>query len=144
MTAPSTHLRPVRSSFQASPHPGTRLVDVREVIDTAAENGGDTGAAVFVGPDKCPGCFGRFFKRTTDAAEVCASCDLRSADDEGDVRELRRMREQMGLSQADLGHLLGVHPNTVAKWETSRQIVSHPKLVGLALRALRPLYRKDP
>lgn len=31
--------------------------------------------------------------------------------------DVKRLREQLGLSQAQFGNLFGVHPMTVSKWE---------------------------
>jgi transcriptional regulator with XRE-family HTH domain len=40
--------------------------------------------------------------------------------------ELRRLREQLGLSQAKLAERLGVASNTVARWERDERTISEP------------------
>lgn len=48
--------------------------------------------------------------------------------------ELIAERERMGLTQARLAALLGVHLRTVSSWEQGRQAV--PPFLRLALQAL--------
>ncbi len=50
--------------------------------------------------------------------------------------EIRRRRDELGLTQAQLGAALDVHPNTVAKWERGEQTPEHPKMLRLALDCL--------
>ena len=38
--------------------------------------------------------------------------------------ELKALRQQMGLTQAELGEKLGVPWNTVARWEQGRHAIS--------------------
>jgi len=58
---------------------------------------------------------------------------------------IRRHRLRLGLSQADLGELLGVSTNTVVRWEagTSKPRAQHRaaliKLRGLGVRELKQL-----
>ena len=47
------------------------------------------------------------------------------------LSELRQRRRAIGLTQAQLARLLGVHPNTVAHWEQGVQRI--PPFLGLAL-----------
>ena len=51
-------------------------------------------------------------------------------------QELRRRREALGLSQAQLAALVGVHANTVARWERGEVRIPHPGMLDLALEAL--------
>jgi transcriptional regulator with XRE-family HTH domain len=62
-----------------------------------------------------------------------------------DGQELRRRREALGLSQADLGRLLGVMQNTVSRWELGLVVIRHPKILALALEAIetRELLKRD-
>src|ERR687886_202197 len=46
---------------------------------------------------------------------------------------LRRRREALHLTQADLGRVLGVARNTLARWERGKVPIRHPELVALAL-----------
>jgi DNA-binding transcriptional regulator YiaG len=46
--------------------------------------------------------------------------------------EIRRRREALGLSQADLGEWAGVHAMTVSKWE--RGIHKAPPMLAVAFR----------
>lgn len=50
--------------------------------------------------------------------------------------ELRRQRELLDLSQSELAAALGVHPNTIAKWERGEQPIQHPRMLVLALDEL--------
>jgi predicted ATPase/DNA-binding CsgD family transcriptional regulator/DNA-binding XRE family transcriptional regulator len=47
--------------------------------------------------------------------------------------ELRERRQALHLSQADLGRMLGVTRNSVARWERGELPIRHPELVVLAL-----------
>jgi len=47
---------------------------------------------------------------------------------------IRTLREQVGLSQARLAALLGVSPNTVARWERGER--RPPPYAEAAIRAL--------
>jgi transcriptional regulator with XRE-family HTH domain len=48
-------------------------------------------------------------------------------------KELRRIRQRMGLTQKQLGEKLGVAENTVARWERDEMKISEPavKLVKI-------------
>lgn len=48
--------------------------------------------------------------------------------------ELTAERERMGLTQARLAELLGIHARTVSSWEQGRQAI--PPFLRLALQAL--------
>jgi transcriptional regulator with XRE-family HTH domain len=62
-----------------------------------------------------------------------------------DGQTLRQKREALGLSQADLGRLLGVMQNTVSRWELGLVVIRHPKILALALEAIetRELLKRD-
>ena len=51
--------------------------------------------------------------------------------------QLRRERDALGLTQAELGRRLGVNPNTIARWERGELKIEHAGMLQLALRALR-------
>lgn len=51
--------------------------------------------------------------------------------------ELKRQREALGLSQAQLARHLAVATNTIARWERGELKVEHPGMLSLALDALR-------
>ncbi len=46
---------------------------------------------------------------------------------------LRARRRALGLTQAELGAVLGVAANTVARWERGELAMGSPQLVRLAL-----------
>ena len=48
-------------------------------------------------------------------------------------KELKRYREKLGLSQAELAAQLGVHPMTVSRWERGMVQVPEPAARLLAL-----------
>jgi transcriptional regulator with XRE-family HTH domain len=50
--------------------------------------------------------------------------------------DLRACRERLGLTQVELGQVLGVHSNTIAKWERGEQPIRHVEVVRLALERL--------
>lgn len=50
--------------------------------------------------------------------------------------ELKARRLALGLSQYDLGRLLGVTANTVARWERGEMAIGHPDLLRTALESL--------
>ena len=41
-----------------------------------------------------------------------------------DTVEIRKLREQLGLNQAEFAQLAGVHPITVSKWERGEAVPS--------------------
>lgn len=51
--------------------------------------------------------------------------------------ELREARQQLGLSQSGLAERLGVHWNVIARWEREELRIAHPKMLALAIEALR-------
>ncbi len=48
---------------------------------------------------------------------------------------LRQRRIELGMTQAELGRLLGVPQNTVSRWEMGAPM-QHPKMLDLALEAI--------
>lgn len=50
--------------------------------------------------------------------------------------ELRFLRNQLGLSQAQLSRLLDVPASTIARWERGELAIRHPTVLRLALAAL--------
>jgi DNA-binding transcriptional regulator YiaG len=58
--------------------------------------------------------------------------------------ELKRDREALGLSQAQLGHYLAVSPNTIARWERGELKVLHSGMLSLALSALKQQKMRSP
>jgi transcriptional regulator with XRE-family HTH domain len=54
------------------------------------------------------------------------------------LSELRQRRRALGLTQAQLARLLGVHSNTVAHWEQGVQRI--PPFLGLALAWIEHAY----
>lgn len=52
------------------------------------------------------------------------------------AEELRRRRQALGLSQAQLGVQLGADRQTIARWEAGTLRIRHPRTVALALWAL--------
>lgn len=51
--------------------------------------------------------------------------------------DLRAARQQLGLSQAELGRQLGVSPNTIYRWEQGDLAIRHPHMLALALDQLQ-------
>jgi DNA-binding transcriptional regulator YiaG len=51
--------------------------------------------------------------------------------------EIRRIREQIGMSQAQLGEKLDVSQNTIARWEREDIKPEHPGMLILALEHLK-------
>ncbi len=54
--------------------------------------------------------------------------------------ELKRMREGLGLTQAQLAEILDVKPNTVARWENG--VLDVPKTVALAMETIERDHKK--
>lgn len=50
-----------------------------------------------------------------------------------DIRERRR---KLGLTQKQLGQILGIPDNTISRWELGTVVPEHPKMLNLALKAL--------
>lgn len=50
--------------------------------------------------------------------------------------DLRMRRTELGYTQAELGRLLGVAPNTIARWERDEMTIQSPEMVTLALDGL--------
>jgi transcriptional regulator with XRE-family HTH domain len=57
---------------------------------------------------------------------------------EGD--KLKEKRVALGLTQLQLAEILGVKPNTVARWE--RGLLAVPRTVELAMETVERMYRK--
>jgi transcriptional regulator with XRE-family HTH domain len=57
---------------------------------------------------------------------------------EGD--ELRKKRTVLGLTQAELAEILGVKPNTIARWE--RGLLPVPRIAELAMQTVERTYKK--
>lgn len=53
---------------------------------------------------------------------------------------MRALREGLGLSQAALGELIGISPNTIARWERGEW--AYPLVAQLALRYLATMRRQ--
>lgn len=51
-------------------------------------------------------------------------------------QSLRARREGMGLTQAELGELLSVTANAIARWERGEANIEHPGMLARALEAL--------
>ncbi|HYM62038.1 MAG TPA: helix-turn-helix domain-containing protein [Thermoanaerobaculia bacterium] len=51
---------------------------------------------------------------------------------------LRALREELGMTQAQLGEQLGIPSNTIARWERGELQIEKPRTLALALRALLP------
>jgi transcriptional regulator with XRE-family HTH domain len=54
--------------------------------------------------------------------------------------ELKEKRIALGLTQAQLAEILGVKPNTVARWE--RGLLAVPRTVELAMETVERIYKK--
>lgn len=54
-----------------------------------------------------------------------------------DGANLKRDREALGLSQAELARKLSVSSNTIARWERGELRIEHPAMLQLAITALR-------
>jgi non-specific serine/threonine protein kinase len=61
---------------------------------------------------------------------------------------LRERRRELGMSQSQLGAVLGISANTIARWEREEQAIGSPLLLSLALERLelagRYAIRRDP
>lgn len=51
--------------------------------------------------------------------------------------EIRALRDQLGLTQVDLAHLLGLGPNTLSRWESGQY--AQQAALDLLLRMIRDL-----
>ena len=58
------------------------------------------------------------------------------------AREIREVREMLGLKQVQMGNLLNVHPVTISRWENGKDSPS-PYQQAL-LRAFQKAVRDDP
>jgi len=54
--------------------------------------------------------------------------------------ELKALRKNLGMSQAQLAEKLGIDRVTVARWESGMRNI--PPMLALALKALKPKRRK--
>lgn len=55
--------------------------------------------------------------------------------------KLKERRDALGLTQAQLAEILGVKPNTVARWE--RGLLPVPRTVELAMETVERMYKKS-
>ena len=55
--------------------------------------------------------------------------------------ELKDRRVKLGLTQSQLGLLLMVPTNTIARWERGELTIQHPEILRLALAHLRCMSR---
>jgi len=55
--------------------------------------------------------------------------------------ELKEKRIALGLTQVQLAEILGVKPNTVARWE--RGLLAVPRTVELAMETVERMYKKS-
>ena len=53
-------------------------------------------------------------------------------------KSLKARREDLGLTQAELGRELGVSSNTIARWERGELKIEHAPMLDLAIQALNP------
>ena len=77
--------------------------------------------------------------RIVDTADLQLHEEPSSGDEETarlDGDNLRRQREQLGMSQVELARKLSVSPNTVARWERGELKIEHPGMLQLALASL--------
>ncbi len=51
--------------------------------------------------------------------------------------EIRPLRERLGLTQTELGHLLRLHSNAISRWEAGRNVQS--AAMDMLLRLIRDL-----
>lgn len=56
-------------------------------------------------------------------------------------KELKKMRESLGLTQSGLAEILDVKPNTVARWENG--VLDVPKTVELAMPTVKANIEKE-
>lgn len=54
--------------------------------------------------------------------------------------ELKERRIALGLTQVQLAEILGVKPNTVARWE--RGLLAVPRTVELAMETVERIYKR--
>lgn len=59
-----------------------------------------------------------------------------------DGTTLKREREALGFSQAELGRKLSVSSNTIARWERGELKIEHPAMLQLAMATLRRSLQK--
>lgn len=50
--------------------------------------------------------------------------------------EIRARRDQLGMTQSQLGQRIGVPANTIARWERGELRIDHPEMLRLALSAI--------
>ena len=73
--------------------------------------------------------------------------DVRGLIDEGAIQrlteatidggaDLRRLRDQLGLTQQELAELFDIPRNTIARWERDEIAIEKKRMLSLALRAL--------
>jgi transcriptional regulator with XRE-family HTH domain len=56
-------------------------------------------------------------------------------------RELKARRKALGTTQVELAEILGVQPNTVARWENG--VLDVPKVVALAIETVERSSHKN-
>lgn len=56
-------------------------------------------------------------------------------------KDLKKLREDLGLTQAGLAEILEVKPNTVARWENG--VLAVPKTVELAMPTIKANLNKE-
>jgi HTH-type transcriptional regulator/antitoxin MqsA len=85
---------------------------------------------------RCDSCQTEFFlPGQMEAAQKLAAEQMRAEEGLLSPAEVRAIRDQYGLSQADLEKMLGVGPKTVVRWE--RGTVFQNKSTDALLRVLR-------
>ncbi len=51
--------------------------------------------------------------------------------------KLKQTRQELGLTQKQLGELLGISANTIARYERGEMQAQHPQVVAMAVDFLR-------
>lgn len=66
---------------------------------------------------RCPSCGEEFYTPAQAQASDRRATEVLHEQGMLHPREIRALRDQLGLTQADFEHLLGVGANTVSRWE---------------------------
>ena len=103
--------------------PGSRRCSATWTTSSAARVGAAANA-------RAPGCRPRFAAPLTPIAPIVPPKYLSVTG-----AQVKRVREAMGLTQYEFAKRLGVHPVTVAKWETGAQGIRGPAVRLMALLA---------
>jgi len=53
--------------------------------------------------------------------------------------ELAKRRKRLGLSQTQLGEIIGKHFTVISEWETGRRVIFEPYMVHVAMLCLETL-----